>query len=405
MCLLIEARDDISYTTRTMLADLSGKYTHQQSAIHAFYHLSLLRPPIPSSFAHFTFNHMLGLAKERPKVYDAKIDFQRCSLLIPSIARLSTQVSEFTLRDVTKNKMEYLLLPTGAFNFETNTPTQPSMLPDNMLDAPELKILNLPRHLLQLCTIRAAQNLLLTNHLTKNPHDAYIVRGTISKLFLPIASVDIKNNQLPQIKGDILVTNEKVDRYEQEIYSASLQVARTWLLLCTRIVFGLSRFFHDALELNRVLEGVATILNIHGNDLSIVSHTVHLCMLCSNRFKRIFSSSAEGFNFFIPILFRCFVEANGNEGIRECITYCFSRLYFVHEETFVFHLFASLRPIFFRPSCNDEIRQEMISSLALLLSGLSQPQKMSSDLAGVFGIISQEEKDMAVMDITERCAI
>jgi hypothetical protein len=373
---------------------MSGDYTHQQLAMTACRRLILLHAHLPPTFSHHLFNHLIGLARDRSR--SEKLEsIAVAALLIPVAAALASSVKELTVRDMRKNKVEYLFIAPGPFWFHEPAPSSfPRFFPG---DTSPYRRLSLPPSILDVATIRTSQASLISDYLQENPREAYTIKKMVESLSLPIMeSRSLLNLSLPVLSFSEL---DRVNRKQQDLTAISLLVARSWLTMLLRLVSGLNRHYNDRPEITRLFESLTLILDAHGDNTTIIGQALHICMIATTRFRRLFSIG-DGFSLFIPALFKCFCGANKNQPLRYAIIYAFYSFFRVHEESFVFQALGSIAQVVV--SSSEKVLSESAADVFALLESLSLPPPTKVDIAGVVGVNDMEERESLINMINDR---
>lgn len=372
---------------------MSGTLDQQVVAIRHIRRLLAIQAILPCGAAHRLFNHLGGILKGLSRDPKSLNSLQLFALTLPSAAALAPLVSDFSLRDLRKNKVEPLFLSTGAFWYEGAMVRAPMFPQSRPLDDPfPFRRLAIDSTTFRVALVRVAQNSIAEGYLRKAPRDAFTLKKLLGQLSLPSmmdlpATLDAKVF-LP--RGSIAVA--KMPRAQQDERSISALVARSWLLALLQVLQGLDRNFSARDELAILFDdGVNRILLVHGDDTNLVGLVLRLCMLASTRFRRIFSSS-NGFGLFIPSLFKVFVDAGDNEPIRSSVQYAWQRFFRSHAESFVFQAFGALTPIFLART-DDSTRLVMADDLFKLIEALQMQSIDVADIAGIRGANEREERE------------
>ncbi|WVF66993.1 hypothetical protein IAT40_001736 [Kwoniella sp. CBS 6097] len=285
---------------------------------------------ITPGFAYAVLNSLVGHLKT---VMRNDPSFPHHATAITTIARLVPSVSEISLRDIRKNKAEHILLPASIHEdeggFKVHGPWR-----DNQLD------------------VQTAQLLLIIETLRANPREVYLVKKMLSNL---------------QIRDSI----------------PYLPFARAWLILITTLFSTVNRNYNDRAELRHFLSNVATILSLHGHkDLLITSHAMRVFMLCSARFRRLFTSM--GFSTIMRPVYVTY--AGGSPAHQDCIEYAARSFYRIHQDSFVYQTCVAV--------AEGEYDASAVYSL---LSSLSRGNTaMSGVSSGIKDLNNQEELEALV---------
>jgi hypothetical protein len=381
---------------RPVLEDMSTDLKRQHLAMTACRRLILLHSYLPPLFSHHLFNHLIGLARDRAKTEKlGSIDIM--ALVLPVAAALAPSVNELSVRDMRKNKVEYLFIASGSFWFnEPAPPTFPRFFPG---DVSTYRRLTLTPSILNVATIRTAQSSLISAYLQENPREAYGIKKMVESLSLPIMGLKSVQDSSPR-PTTLSIELGRVNRQQQDLETISLLVARSWLIMLLRLMAGLNRHYNDRPEIARLFDSLNRILDVHGDNTSLVGQALHICMLATTRFRRLFSSS-DGFSLFIPVLFKCFCGARKNPPLRHAIIYAFKRFFHIHEESFVFQAIGSMAQVV---NSTEKVQSEMVADVFALLESLSRAPPTQLDLAGIVGINDAEERQSFIHMINDRYA-
>jgi hypothetical protein len=199
------------------------------------------------------------------------------------LAKLVIQVSEMSIREIRRAKVEAFLIPSGSLWFPASAPTGP-MFPRHIgqLD-PALN--EIPPHLIYVSMIRLSQNMLFISMLKRNPQDVQMIRKSMTRLVLPSL------NQLPdplslEMRDFAPVERKSTGRpsyLDMRVKNLSMIVSRSYLLLIAQIFRSMSRHLSDRNELGVLIDGLNRILLAHGSDIGIVAHAL-IGMLCISYF-------------------------------------------------------------------------------------------------------------------------
>ncbi|WVQ94622.1 hypothetical protein IAU59_001702 [Kwoniella sp. CBS 9459] len=300
--------------------DLIGCLARMNGIIHT----------ITPGFAYAVLNTLVGHLKT---VMRNDPSFPHHAIAITTIARLVPFVSEISLRDMRKNKAEHVLLPASIHEeeggFKVHGPWR-----DNQFD------------------VQTAQLLLILETLRANPREVYLVKKMLSNL---------------QIRDSI----------------PYLPFARAWLILITTLFSTVNRNYNDRAELRHFLSNVAAILSLHGQkDILITSHAMRIFMLCSARFRRLFTSM--GFSTIMRSVYETY--AVGSTAHRDCIEYAARSFYRIHQDPFVYQACVAIAE-----------GEYDASAVYALLSSLSRAASDSSGVSsGIKDLNNQEELEALV---------
>jgi hypothetical protein len=236
--------------------------------------------------------------------------------------------------------------------------------------------------------VRIAQNLAMAAHVREHPREAHAMK----KLFVDPFDLPTLSHLPPILDRKSFVPRSTLpttrSRKEQDERNLCSLVARSWLLLILEILSGLSRSFNLRPELASLLDSVNRILIVHGDDTNLVGLALRIYMLASSRFRRLFA--ANGFELVVPVIFRVFVEARGNEGIRSACRYAWQRFYRAHEESFVVQALSIISPMLGVEL--EEGRSAMVEGSWELFEALRMDKRDGEDVAGIRGENEREER-------------
>ncbi|ODN76707.1 hypothetical protein L202_05340 [Cryptococcus amylolentus CBS 6039] len=281
-------------------------------------------------FAYSALNALIGYTKTALKA-QGQLECWEASLT--TVARIVPFVSAISLRDVRKNKAEHVLLPASIHEeeggFKIHAPWRNGQL-----------------------GVQTAQLLILNETLKANPREVYLVKKMLYYL---------------QIQESI--------QY--------LPFARAWIILTNTAFSFVNRNYNDRAELRHFLSNVGAILKMHGKtDLLITSHSMRVLMLCSARFRRVFTSM--GFSTIMRPVYETY--AGGDAATRDAIEYAARSFYRIHEDVFVYQACVAIAEGDYDPA-----------AVYQLLASLSAGNLPSSGVSsGVRGLNDKEEIDALV---------
>ncbi|OCF58018.1 hypothetical protein L486_04045 [Kwoniella mangroviensis CBS 10435] len=292
--------------------------------------LNCIFATLTPGFAYAALNSLVGHLKT---VLRNSPHFDHHALALATISRLVPSTSEFSLRDIRKNKAEHVLLPASIHEdeggFKVHAPWR-----DGQID------------------VQTGQLLILTESLRANPREVYLFKKMLSNL---------------QIRDSI----------------PHLPFARAWLVLISTLFSAVNRNYNDRAELRHFLSNVGNILQIHGQkDLLVASHAMRVFMLCSARFRRLFASM--GFSTIMRSVYDTY--SGGSSALKDCIEYASRSFYRIHQDSFVYQTCVVISEGEHDPS-----------EVYMLLSSLSRGNSESSGVSsGIKDLNNQEEIDALV---------
>ena len=166
------------------MTDLSGDVKQQRSAVHRVRQLSNIQAQLPCGAAHHLFNHLGGLLKTFAKEAKGAEPLVVTSFVLPAAAALVPTISDFSLRDLRKNKIDAVFLSSGPF-WETGSAHFPRQRPSK--DPTPFRRLAVDSTTFHLAMVRIAQNSTQAGYLHKVPREAHAVRKLMGQLSLPVA--------------------------------------------------------------------------------------------------------------------------------------------------------------------------------------------------------------------------
>jgi hypothetical protein len=405
-------RHDPTLITRPAFEALSAGETSFQFVFLVLRHYIYTNSALPPAMAHHLFNHLAGFLKFSARQGEGEDTLMGFAHTVPLLSKLVSQVSDMSVRELRRAKVDVFLIPSGSLWFSSSTPAGP-MFPRSLSEitssSDEVTLHRLGRVVL----VRVAQNLLFVNMLKRNRQDVQAVRKNMSRLVLPATT-----DQQPSEPLSFLPKKERTTYLKPALdantSALSLLLSRCHVLLVTEIFRSLPRHLNDRIELAVLIDGLNEILLVHGDDIGIVAHvligeaivarerpfaySIPALMTASARFHRLFTSGG-GYTLFISALFKVYSESESNEGVRLAIEYCVNRFYAVHQEAFVFQALNVLSHMVMLP----EVDGPWVAKQAfLLLSTLKdQSPAHAADAAGVHGTNKLQEQEALMVRTAE----
>jgi hypothetical protein len=270
-------RHDPALIARPALDTLSARETSHLDAsfavLRGYLHSQKMLPP---AMAHHMFNHVAGFLKSGAKQGEGEEALTGFSYAVPLLSKLVPQVSDMSLRELRRAKVDIFLIPSGSVWFHSSTPAGP-MFPRSLSDITSASDSETILRLGRVVFIRVAQNLLFVNMLKRNHQDVLAVRKNMARLVLPITApaddlststerrfVFPKKDRTPSLKTAA----------DDDISGLSVLFSRSHILLVTEIFRSLPRHLNDRNELAVLIDGLNQILLVHGNDIGIVAHAL-----------------------------------------------------------------------------------------------------------------------------------
>lgn len=411
-------RNDPALLTRPVF---DGLTTGQQdsiiaiSTLRAFDHVRRFLPP---AMAYHIFNHLAGFLKFAARQVESPEALCKFANSVPILAKLVPQVSDMSIREIRRAKVEVFLIPSGSLWFSTTSPAGP-MFPRMLSpydDPPEA----MPSHLVYITMIRLSQNMLFLSMLKRNPQDVQLIRKNMSRLVLPSrgTEVDAKPLRLADfVPRKLKLQPGNPSTLDPGVRGISLMLSRSILLLIAQIFRSMSRHLNDRNELAVLIDGLNRILLVHGDDIGIVSQamigervlvfcsrtvdTYHLClalMAASTRFRRLFTSGG-GYSLFMPVLVKVYAESEAHSGIRHAIEYAVNRFYALHQEAFIFQsLDIIAHVVMVADTEGDWLAKCIFSLFSTLRTGISLT---TPDAAGIHDSNKTQEREALIVRTAE----
>ena len=274
MTLLDLMRNDPGILTRPSFDLFVGEQKDIQSAISTFTAFLHTRHLLPPPLTHHIFNNLAGFLKTAAKdveMSNALHDFGQTVRILTTIA---TQVSDLSIREIRRSKIEPLMIPSGSLWYPSSAPKGP-MFPrglgtfNNPFD-PALQ------NLISITMIRVSQNMFFLSMLKRNYQDVQVIRKTMSRLVLP--SLEANEFQEALEIRDFMprkhIHSDRPSSRNSTVDDLSLMVARSYILLAAQIFRSMSRHLSDRDELGILVDGLNRTLIVHGDDINIVSQVL-----------------------------------------------------------------------------------------------------------------------------------
>ncbi|KAF7360179.1 RRM domain-containing protein [Mycena venus] len=394
-------RNDPALLTRPALDLFTGSHKDMSTAMSTFRAFLHVRRVLPPPMTHNVFNSLVGYLKSHLKSSvggdDSLHDF---ALTIPVLAKLVIQVSEMSIREIRRAKVEAFLIPSGSLWFPASAPAGP-MFPRHLgLFDPAL-LEDVPPHLVYVSMIRLSQNMLFLAMLKRNPQDVQMIRKSMTRLVLP--SLD-QHPDAPSLEmndfaaAKVRRTELQPSYLELKVKNLSMIVSRSYLLLIAQIFRSMSRHLSDRNELAVLIDGLNRILLAHGSDIGIVAHALIALMVASTRFRRLFTTGG-GYTLFIPVLIKVYTESELHNGIRLAIEYTFNRFYALHREAFVFQSVDSMAAVMCLPDIPGEWMAKNVYALFSTLTRSILPS--TPDAAAISGANKLQEREALIFSTAD----
>lgn len=265
-------RDDPSMLSRSVFNMLTGNekaLIMSVTTLRAFLHVKDVLPP---AMAHHILNHLTGFLKSSVRHSEKSAPLQSYAYSIPIIANLVTQVSKLSMRELRRAKVDTLMIPTGSLWFPSTAPVGP-LFPRTLTKSRD-PFETLPADVVWITLIRISQNNLSLKMLKRNPQDIKTIRKNMTRLILP--TLYDKDGESPVTLSDMLPTKAGTPTSSNDptLYTLSLTLARSHLLLIAQVFLATSRHLNDRAELAILMDGLNRILVTHGRDIGIVAHAM-----------------------------------------------------------------------------------------------------------------------------------
>jgi hypothetical protein len=246
------------------------------TTLRAYMHVGERLAPI---MAHNVFNHLAGFVKNlRNSTDPASLGAYAYS--IPIMARLATQVSEMSLREIRRSKFDVYLMPSGLLWFPPAAPDS-LMFPKSFIRSHEEQIgpwedNELPRQIVWITMIRTSQNTLFLSLLRRNPQDVQFIRKNFTRLILPTreGAVSVRDLELGDFVPRRSASYTMPSMSDCTLHELSYTLSISYVLLVAQILRLLSRHLNDRKELALYFEGLNRILLTHSKDTGVVTQVM-----------------------------------------------------------------------------------------------------------------------------------
>jgi len=267
-------RNDPALLTRPILDYLCGENKDIQLAISTFGALLHIRRMLPPPLTHNIFNNLAGFLKHISKNVDTADALHDFGLVIPIMARVATQVSGMTIREIRRSKIEHFVIPSGSLWFSPSAPKGP-MFPQ-YLGSSSNPFEPFPPTLMSITMIRVSQNMMFLSMLKRNYQDVQVVRKNMSRLVLPCLHDDgfTKNLEMYDFVPRKLISGTRPSTLNTTVEVLSLMISRSHILLVAQIFRSMPRHLSDRRELAILIDGLNRTLVVHGDDINIVSQVL-----------------------------------------------------------------------------------------------------------------------------------
>lgn len=405
-CILHVLRSDPALLLRNVF-DLIAR-DKIDDAVTAMRGLLHLRHVLPPAATHYIFNHLMGFLKWIARETGTHDPLHTFSVSSTVLSDLLAQVSEMSLREIRRAKVEIFVIPSGSLWFTEIAPVG-HMFP--LAIAPEENVVHISM-VTAITMVRLSQNRLLLALLKRHPQDVHAIRKGMKRLELPslnagTVSVLTLEKFLPCKHGSSLSS------FDQRIGMLSSLLSRSYIHLVIQIFKSMSRSVSDRNEIAIFIDGINRILLLHGSDIGIVTQGLIGKMVsrwhsftdfraaltvASTRFRRLFSSGG-GYPLFMLAIIKVYAEQEDNQRIGQAIEYAANRFYALHQETFLFQTLDVVGHAVTTNGC--EASWIMVHVHRLLSSLRYDSTNTSLDGLGIRDCTRSQEKEALIFTLAE----
>ncbi|KAL1746036.1 hypothetical protein HDZ31DRAFT_81537 [Schizophyllum fasciatum] len=363
-----------------------------RALLHVHHHM-------PPTLAFQLFNNIIGYLKHNTRHLQTQDPLSDFAAVLGVAAKLVTQVSRLSIREMRRAKIEPYMIPSGSLWFAPSAPAgymfprAPSHHNPFTYD-PEL---------VHVTMIRIAQNSLLLSMLKRTPQDVQLVRRTMSRLVLPVDPTSSTDPPPLEMKDFVPRKRAKGPQFksadEVTMTALSSMLSRSYVLLVAQIFRCLPRHLNDREELSVLIDGLNRVLLAHGDDIGVLAHTLIAFMVASTRFRRLFTSGG-GYTMFMPALLRIYTENEVNSGIRSAIDYAADRFWALHREVFIFQTLDVISHVLMVPKVNATWICENVFQFFWTLHQVTPPSR-STDAAGIHDQNKEQEREALLVSTAE----
>lgn len=382
--LFMVARDDPALVLRPIFEGLEDSKISPSTISLQLTGILRLHSSIPPALSHYMFNHVAGYIKLISKDGGRDIESLRSYASMMFVAaELAGHVSDLAIRDIRRNKLDPLLLPTFELWFPaSSTITHPTR--GAMRDVEDYR----NQSLSTVISIRTAQNLFLLRLLRRAPKEAPSIRKSLLSFQLPEAlSLSRPLDASHFVSSTIKLADETASLH-------SLNLAKSYLLLVQQLFRTYSPTTSDMTEIATLIDGINVALLIHGEDLAVLSQALSAYLTACTRFRRLFVSN-DGYRIILPPLLRIYASSYESEDVRAAIEYAVHRFYALHEKAFVFQGLDVLSQMMAQPAALGLAAKDRFaeSSFSLFASLDIQSRYSERDGAGLQAAAKYLEKE------------
>ena len=265
-------RHDPALITRPGLDALSAGENSLHSAFSILRGYLYAQSTLPPAMAHHMFNHLAGFLRFSAREGEGGEALTGFAYAVPLLSKLVTQVSDMSLRELRRAKIDAFLVPSGSLWFSSSTPAV-AMFPRSLSDVKGSSDKDAVYQLGKIVLVRVAQNSLVMSILKRDRQEVQAFRKNMPRLVLPtINSTDTLSTE----PRSFLPHKERISSLatgaDTDTLGLSLLLSRSHVLLVTEIFRSLPRHLNDRSELAILIDGLNHILFVHGNDIGIVAH-------------------------------------------------------------------------------------------------------------------------------------
>ncbi|EIW78652.1 hypothetical protein CONPUDRAFT_108623 [Coniophora puteana RWD-64-598 SS2] len=375
-----------------------------------------VRTHLPHAMAHAIFNHVTGYLKYLAREADAAAALgpdagQALRVFAASVgvlAQLVPQVSELSIREIRRAKVDMFLLPTGALWFGAGAPAS-ALFPRRppYTDDPAESVQSVGA----VTMLRLAQNMFFLALLKRHPRDVGVIRKGMSRLSLPPIDFEgpdryggfgayahaAKTLELKDFVPKRLAIRQAMARKSSVVHGMSVALSRSYLLLLSQIFRSMSRHLSDRGELAVFIDGINRILLAHGDDTGIVVQSMIALMIASTRFRRLFITGG-GYPLFMPAVIKVYAEQESHPGIRQAIEYAVNRFFALHQDAFIFQTLDVMTHVNLAFGSGDDWLTKHIFTL---LSSLREDITRVPDIVGIRDVNKTQEREALLVATAE----
>lgn len=263
-------RDDPILLGRPAFDILGGEERNVAAAISTVRKYMHVQETLPPAMAHHVFNYLTGFLRFARQTQQVD-SLQGYAYSLSVLAKLANQVSDMSVRELRRAKVDAFFMPSGALWFPASSPEGP-MFP-RTLPKTDASRSTVPTSLIWITLVRVSQNMFFLAMLKRKPQDVQVVRKSLTRLELP--SLDETSTSPPLELADFVPVRQNWMRDTNlPLAALSLVLSRSYLLLISQVFRCMSRHLSDRNELAVHVDGINRILLAHGNDIGIVGQAM-----------------------------------------------------------------------------------------------------------------------------------